>query len=245
MGGPVGEMLFKTVIKSIIGQNAATSIRRWGELVAFQFARHRRGFTISDRPFFDEGGYRQFAETIKRSRTYIEYGSGGSTVVASHVVDRLVSVENDSRFQQAVRRRLRTFPRQPAQLQLIDVDIGVTEEWGKPFFTTLTAGRAMRWRRYSTAPWDHFDDGDPDPDTILIDGRFRVACMLYSLLRLSNSSPCVILFDDYGDRPWYAEVERHAGLVSMEGRMAVFRKGAAFDAESCRHAYEAACLDWR
>jgi hypothetical protein len=238
-------MSIKTVVKSIIGRDAATSLRRWREIAAFQFVRHWHGIDVSDRPSFDAGGYRQFAETIGRSRIYIEYGSGGSTVMAARVVDRLVSVENDSRFQSAVKQRLRDCPRRPAQLQLIDVDIGVTGEWGTPFYTTRTADRTMRWRRYSTAPWDCFNDGDPEPDAILIDGRFRVACVLYSLLRLSESSPCVILFDDYGDRPWYAEVERHAMLVSMEGRMAVFRKGAAFDPESCHHAYEAACLDWR
>ena len=165
--------------------------------------------------------------------------------MAARVVDRLVSVENDSRFRRAVKQRLRDCPRHPAQLRLIDVDIGVTREWGTPFFTRRTADRAMRWRRYSTAPWDCFDESDPEPDTILIDGRFRVACALYSLLRLSELSPCAILFDDYRDRPCYAEVERHARLASMEGRMAVFHKGATFDVERCRDAYEAACLDWR
>ena len=55
---------------------------------------------------------------------------------------------------------------------------------------------------------------------MLVDGRFRVACVLESLLSLSPLSETKILLDDYVDRPEYAVVEEYAD-VELVGRMAV------------------------
>ena len=95
------------------------------------------------------------------------------------------------------------------------------------------------------APWEFLAQHAIEPDTILIDGRFRVACALMSLLRLPSASRCLMLIDDYGDRPHYAGVLEFADLVSMHGRMAVFRKKAEFDGERCRHVLQTSQRDWR
>jgi hypothetical protein len=54
----------------------------------------------------------------------------------------------------------------------------------------------------------------------MIDGRFRVACFLTSLIYAQPQT--VILFDDYEDRPVYHVVEKHLKPVLMAGRMAKF-----------------------
>jgi hypothetical protein len=54
-----------------------------------------------------------------------------------------------------------------------------------------------------------------------------------------------MLIDDYGDRPHYGVVADFADLVGMHGRMAVFRKRAAFDAARCRQVLQACSGDWR
>ena len=95
------------------------------------------------------------------------------------------------------------------------------------------------------APWEFLGQHAIVPDTILIDGRFRVACALASLLNLERASPCALLVDDYDDRPHYRMLEDFADRVSMQGCMALFRKKADFDADRCLAALRVSNRDWR
>jgi len=55
---------------------------------------------------------------------------------------------------------------------------------------------------------------------VLIDGRFRVACFLTSILHAEP--PCRILFDDYRKKERYHVVERILSPVDFCGRQALF-----------------------
>jgi len=55
---------------------------------------------------------------------------------------------------------------------------------------------------------------------VSVDGRFRVASFLFSLL--SARTGTTILFDDYMDRPNYFVVEEFCKLKEARGRMGVF-----------------------
>jgi hypothetical protein len=61
---------------------------------------------------------------------------------------------------------------------------------------------------------------DLRPDLVLIDGRFRVACLMTVLLRIQR--PVRVLFDDYADRPKYQRAEALVRPRRMIGRMAEF-----------------------
>jgi len=76
------------------------------------------------------------------------------------------------------------------------------------------------------SPWQH---GSVKPDLVLIDGRFRVACFLHSLLAAEPGTP--ILFDDYSNRPHYHLVEESYPIEQTEGRQALFRVPAELDRE--------------
>ena len=56
---------------------------------------------------------------------------------------------------------------------------------------------------------------------ILIDGRFRVACFLYSLINAKEGS--IIIFDDYTDRAHYHVVEEVIEVYENCGRQAIFK----------------------
>jgi hypothetical protein len=79
---------------------------------------------------------------------------------------------------------------------------------------------------------------------VLVDGRFRVACVLESLLSLSPLSETKILLDDYVDRPEYAVVEEYAD-VEIVGRMAVLRPRRLVDRISVRRLVRQYCADPR
>jgi hypothetical protein len=213
--------------------------------VRFTARKYLLGYKVPTAPHLDELGGLLFRDVLSRTTRYLEYGTGGSTVLAWESAAVVVAVESDSRALTAVRRALSAANRRPALSKLIHADIGITRGWGAPLFARPTPARLARWENYAMAPWDFFRQHAIAPDTILIDGRFRVACALACLQNLEARSPCLLLFDDYGDRPHYRAVEEFADLVSTHGRMAVFRKKAAFDDESCRRVLQACYHDWR
>ena len=55
---------------------------------------------------------------------------------------------------------------------------------------------------------------------MLIDGRFRAACL--AAVRLRARRPTTVLFDDYVDRKYYHAVEKLARKEEVVGRMARF-----------------------
>jgi hypothetical protein len=143
----------------------------------------------------------------------LEYGSGGSTVLAAELGKPVVSVESDSAWAKQMNALLAS--RHPnAQATVQHVNIGKTGKWGKP----LRPDGALNYHSYPMSVWD--SKGFHHPDVILIDGRFRVACFCTTLLRLKK--PATILFDDYNGRDRYQIVERLLKPIEQHERMAVF-----------------------
>ena len=144
----------------------------------------------------------------------LEYGMGGSTLVASDLPGRHVfSVESSADW---VARMAAWFDANPprARVFLHHADIGKTREWGFP----ADNRQVTRWAGYPISVWDRPDFRHPD--LVLIDGRFRTACLYTTLLRITR--PVLVLWDDYADRKPYHIVEEVVGKPQMIGRMARF-----------------------
>ncbi|MGH8137913.1 MAG: hypothetical protein ACREVV_06930 [Steroidobacteraceae bacterium] len=202
-----------------------------------------RHFDVPSDPSFDTESAAYFRRQLESTRNYLEYGSGGSTILAHKLVNNLVSVDSDAHFLADVRRKLMQDDSQ-AVTKLIHANIGLTQQWGMPVFTKPTRRRIRRWETYPRAPWSYYRALGLEPDLILVDGRFRVACMLESLLSVSRTNQCPILCDDYASRPHYHVVEQFAHL-SMAGRMAVLRAKESLDRIQCRRLVRQYCADPR
>ncbi len=148
------------------------------------------------------------------ARVILEYGSGGSTVLAGEKLGcRVFSVESDKDWAQDLERWFDANP-PLADVRLHHADIGPTKAWGNPV-------NEKNWRKFSHYPigiWDRKDFAQPD--VVLIDGRFRAACFLAVLIR--TKAPVTVLFDDYKDRAGYHVVEDFVKPVEMRGGMAKF-----------------------
>lgn len=144
----------------------------------------------------------------------VEYGSGGSTVLAGDMPGKVVfAVESDKAWAAGMAGWFAAHPPR-AEVHLHPVDIGPTKDWGAPVTD-------RGWRRYHQYPLSVWDRADfRHPDVVLIDGRFRVACLLTVLYRITR--PVVVLFDDYLRREAYHLVEQDVKPVAMVGRMARF-----------------------
>lgn len=204
----------------------------------------RRGFSkmrVPDRPWFDHEGTKLFEQLLQRSQRYIEYGSGGSTVLAARLGKDFVSVESDLTFSKLVTERIKAEDRSG---HVVAVDIGTTGAWSAPLFTRSCQSRLQCWRQYVIAPWLRLPS-NVTPDLVLIDGRFRIACVLYSLMQLHGREEATILFDDYGDRRNYHVVERFARLERMAGRMAVFHPRNDITPADLTAPLDRFMIDWR
>lgn len=145
----------------------------------------------------------------------LEYGSGGSTILAAGQDHSLVmSVESDRAWAENLQAVLsRDFPK--ANVRLHWADIGPTKKWGRP-------ADHKAWDRFHLYPLSVWNmPWFRHPDLILIDGRFRIGCLLAALYRIER--PATVLFDDYANRPHYMKaIETFVRPVEIVGRMARF-----------------------
>lgn len=212
---------------------------RFSDHARFLYAQRITGFDVPGEPNFHPESLPYFLGCLERSEFYLEYGSGGSTVEAARMRKRFVSVDNDAYYLAAVQKRIDT-ELGACSGSLVPVDIGHCGKWGYPIFKKPTAARLRAWRSYAETPWSMFTN---EPDLVLVDGRFRVHCALYSISQMSSEN-FQILVDDYEPRPFYREIEKFASLNRMCGHMAVF-KFKPHDKDELRISIEQFSRDYR
>lgn len=150
----------------------------------------------------------------RAARVIGEYGAGGSTAfAATECSARLVSIESDKDWVAKLQGWLDGQGVAKERIALHHCDIGPTGPWGRP-----TA--PQNWTRFWHYPFALWQDPAFQPDLVLIDGRFRTACLGACLLHCRK--PMTVLFDDYRDRPYYHEVERILPRAGLTGRLARF-----------------------
>ena len=118
-----------------------------------------------------------FRNTIRNSKHYFEFGAGGSTYFACSIpsIISITSVESDTIY---INKIQQLCPR----ANILFANIGPTKKWGYPIVNTYN------WSNY----YNMWDKRPVEPDTVLIDGRFRVACALTIIL---TSNPLIIIHD--------------------------------------------------
>jgi hypothetical protein len=164
---------------------------------------------------------------LRRARSYLEFGAGGSTLIAlAGNVPIVTSVEPDARLawyleSLAVTSRSNYTCHVP--------HVSEISAWGFP----VSEGDPTELGR----EYAHAADGSSEFDTVLIDGRFRVACAL--AVAASVTSKTTLMIDDYGDRAHYKILERYLGRPRMKGRLAVFtlRRPVNVSKEALHDAY--------
>jgi len=197
------------------------TVKRVWDLSRFFYNQRVVGFSVGDEPWFDDASSANFRALLAQAKSYIEYGAGGSTVLADRTDVPTVTIEGDPFFAKAVRKKIRPH----GSVKLLVADIGTTVEWGAPMFKRLTPTRRARWLGYVDAAYDELKSlKRPLPDLVLVDGRMRRACALEAIRQAQVGNHATTLcFDDYTPRDHYREVEAWLGKPKTVGRMAIFR----------------------
>ena len=190
-------------------------LRKIRSLARFLYVQRIKGFDPPGRPVLDGASADWLAERLKATKLYLEFGSGGSTLLANRLGVPSVTVESDRYYAAAVRKVLPS----PEKALILTPPMGITGEWGMPVF-----GKERKGPRYVQAPFDEFQDGFPD--LIFVDGRYRVACVLESARQAIRAHrTATVLIDDYERRPHYHVLEEHLGKPERVGRGAIFSVG--------------------
>lgn len=183
--------------------------------LSFFYVQRVRGFDQPTRPHLDEETAEWLERQLRQTRLYLEFGSGGSTLLANKLSVPSISVESDRFYARAVRRGLA----HPGIARIRVPRMGITAEWGMPLFFRRSKGP-----RYVAAGFEAL--GDRFPDLVFVDGRYRVACALESARQANLAgASALLMFDDYEGRPFYRAAEDYLGDPERIGRAALFSIG--------------------
>ena len=164
---------------------------------------------LKDEKYLFDGDDFLFKTYLKKCNIYFEYGVGDSTIWAlKNTKSRIISVDTDKKWID----KIDTY-KNKKRIDINWINLGEIENWGRP--------KNYRYRKhfidYISNVWTY----NLKADVILIDGRFRVACFLYSLINAKEGS--IIIFDDYTDRAHYHVVEEVIEVYENCGRQAIFK----------------------
>jgi hypothetical protein len=192
---------------------------------------------MARQPHMDEQGLLFFKSSLEQSKCYLEFGCGGSTVYACNEakVRHIISFDTSSEWISQIREEVNA---DNVNLHLVHIDLGEVGDWGTPKSTE----KYRDFWKYTVAPWKKANELQLVPDTVLIDGRFRVACFLYSLLVARVGA--TLIFDDYFDRPEYFVVEKFCSVEQRAGRSGIFRASQHFNTADLVSEYARHTLEW-
>ena len=137
-----------------------------------------------------------FVKNLKKSKYYLEYGSGSSTILAKKYKKKFLSIETDKSFFRYMR-NLKID-------EIVYVNIGPTKYYSHPILPTLLLKNQIR--KYASQIEIFFKKFNRLPDLVLIDGRFRVyvtLVVLYTFFTKYSKKKLVIIIDDYKYRKNY------------------------------------------
>jgi hypothetical protein len=157
---------------------------------------------------------------------YVEFGSGGSTVLASQTVSGSVtSVDSSTEWLSSVETACRE-NKSKVSPRCFFVDIGPIGDWGGP----TDRSTRDRWPSYHCAVWKDIPTSR-DADLYLIDGRFRVACFLQSLLHAKRNA--LFAIHDFTSREEYHPIKQFTREVARANELSAFLRNDDFDYIEC------------
>lgn len=188
----------KDAIKSIIDKHIRTSI-------IWPLPKE-----IIYKPMMSNKDLKAFSYFMKPENIYFEFGSGGSTNLASYFKLKTYSVESDIKWHAKLKssRIIANY---------ITVDLKNTA-FGYPGNNT----NINDWKKYIQAYKKEFN-----AHVILIDGRFRVACALDIFSKIKNDT--MVLVHDYENRKQYHIIEKFYIKIKSWDVLALFIKNPFID----------------
>jgi len=165
-----------------------------------------------------------FKEELKNCNFYLEFGSGGSTILAEKLNKKFYSIEGDKDFFKFISKKIKNNKIKYNSLGIVGFYcIPIIQKYNAAI-KKINNNQKNRIKNYCSEIFEDLENEKIVPNLILVDGRFRVlTCLyLYSFLRNKNSKFKLIL-DDYPNRKNYHIIEKFFHIERVE-RFAVSEK---------------------
>jgi hypothetical protein len=158
-----------------------------------------------------------FTGLLGSGKFYLEWGAGGSTLAAVRSqVRQIVSVETDGSWiarlkeDEEIARAITT-----NRLIFRPIDVGPVGQWGMPIGTESI----RKWPRYALDP---FVATDLNFDVILVDGRFRLHCLLAAAQCATEGA--TVFLHDYATRHSYTVADKYFDTVNRVDSAVILTK---------------------
>ena len=165
---------------------------------------------IKYKPLMKEEAIKAFSYLMKPENIYFEFGSGGSTNLASYYKVKTYSVESNVNWHKQLKNA-------GVVAEYITIDLN-SKNLGRPGPGTTIED----WKKYFQAYKREYN-----ADIILIDGVFRVACAFDIFPKIRDDT--IILVHDYNKTDEYLIMEKYYTRVKMFDCLAVFFKKPNID----------------
>ena len=174
---------------------------------------------IPAKPLMTESEIALFAKWIPFGGFALEFGCGGSSrFFFEKGVDKLVSVEGDKVWGESLLQdRFLSFFIQKKRFNIYLPFIGPIQP---NFYSTPAGHPSYLWVNYHTAIWELIDGNKLD--FILIDGRFRLACALQSILHCHQKP--YILIHDFWNRNQYHPILNFMDVIDKAETSVVLKQ---------------------
>ena len=174
-----------------------------------------------------------FDRTINQSENYLEFGLGGSTIRAIQKSKATIfTVESCLDWVSHMRRYFIFRYFENKRLFIFSVDIGPTREWGYP----VSDSDKHLFGSYSSNVFESIDADNLD--LALVDGRFRMACILKIIIKCSKNKNFKILVHDFCNRDYYHGVLKYLDMVDSVDTLGLFSIKNDINLESVKKDYE-------
>jgi hypothetical protein len=184
---------------------------------------------------FTEGEIKTFKQRVARSKEMLEFGMGRSTFLAVFSSNaKIYSLDSSKEWVSIMREYKCIRIAEENKLKLYHVDIGETGAWGKPL---ETADRA-NFPKFSADIFTILNDSTKRIDTVFVDGRFRVACVLKSILELHENRELTIMVHDFWNRKEYHIILNYLEIIERVDRLGVFKIKPNLSLENLKDDYE-------
>lgn len=114
-------------------QDRGSLAGRLSALLGFFYVQRLRGFEPPGEPSLDRETLQRLKSELASAKLYLEWGSGGSTVLADRLRVPTITVESDLFYARSVRKVLAG-----SCVELLTPEIGLTGQWGWPLFKRQT-----------------------------------------------------------------------------------------------------------
>ncbi len=168
---------------------------------------------------------------LSNAQNYLEFGTGGSTLfslINSSV--NITSVDTNLPWISFIKKYKIIKDNLGNRLHIHFIDIGPTKYWGYP----VNQEYKEKFPNFSSEIFEK----ESDFDLVLVDGRFRVACTLQTILHSTENKNPIIMIHDYSLRNEYKVVENFLDLVEKEKTLFIFKLKENINIDEVRKYYE-------